>query len=526
MPAPVRVPHRGIHVASLALCAMFLPWSTAFLSISQMILAANWIAAGLLLGEARARWSSVLAAPAAVFISYLGLHAIGLLWTEDLGWGVDLCRILLPVLVFGVVLAGSERLKANELRTILLLGSWSAIASGLFGVAFSGAGPHDYRSVSMFISHIRLALLLCLSIAVLIHYADGPWLQRAVHAAGGIAALLLLWRLGSIQGAAILTLMAWAALWRRSASLAAGRRRRMRAAFILIPLGAGFVAAWAVQRHHHPVPSGLAQRMERTAGGELYYHDTTNTQTENGTHVWTYLAWEELRRTWPRRSDRTLDDLDDRGHPLWSTVVRYMASKGLRKDSAALMSLTEGDIRAIESGIPNARGETGGGLLARIEEVLFEVDLYRSTGLAAGHSVAMRLEFLRAGWRIAREHWFMGVGTGDTQRAFDAHYAAVDSPLGEQWRLRAHNQYLTLWISFGAFGLVAALLQWWWPAWRLGAWRSPLFTCWAIAFGVSCLTDDTLETQAGATFFALYYALFVFGAPRLSGAAAPAPAGG
>jgi hypothetical protein len=41
-----------------------------------------------------------------------------------------------------------------------------------------------------------------------------------------------------------------------------------------------------------------------------------------------------------------------------------------------------------------------------------------------------------------------------------------------------------------------------------------LFIAWAILFGLSCLTDDTVETQAGATFFALYYALLVFAAPE------------
>ena len=39
-------------------------------------------------------------------------------------------------------------------------------------------------------------------------------------------------------------------------------------------------------------------------------------------------------------------------------------------------------------------------------------------------------------------------------------------------------------------------------------------------FLLSCFSEDTLETQPGATFFALYYALFVFAAP-LTGAAVP-----
>jgi O-antigen ligase len=94
----------------------------------------------------------------------------------------------------------------------------------------------------------------------------------------------------------------------------------------------------------------------------------------------------------------------------------------------------------------------------------------------------------------------------------------MGTDLAREWWHRAHNEYLTLWISFGLFGLAFALFTWWWPAYALGAWRDPLFVAWAVIFGISCLTDDTVETQAGATFFALYYALLVFAAPRpLSG---------
>ena len=43
-------PFRTVHVGALALCAVFLPWSEAFLSIAQMVLVANWIAEGIVVG--------------------------------------------------------------------------------------------------------------------------------------------------------------------------------------------------------------------------------------------------------------------------------------------------------------------------------------------------------------------------------------------------------------------------------------------------------------------------------------------
>jgi O-antigen ligase len=135
---------------------------------------------------------------------------------------------------------------------------------------------------------------------------------------------------------------------------------------------------------------------------------------------------------------------------------------------------------------------------------------------------------LRTGLIIAKENWSCGVGTGDTEQEFQRAYERSGTRLSPKWRHRAHDQYLTWWISFGVVGMLWCLFAIVWPAHMLGAWRSPLFIAWAIIFGISCLTDDTLETQVGATFFALYYTLFVFAAPSLNGSAprrsVPSPA--
>lgn len=511
----IALPFRAIHVAALALCAVFLPWSTAFLSIAQMLLVANWLGEGMVMRDLPTRFrQAFLTPPSAVFLSFFGLHLLGLLWTSDLAWGTDLVRILLPVLSFGAVLGASPRLQLREYRSLLLLGAWSVVASTLY-CAIVAPSTGDYRALSVFISHIRLVLLLCLAIAVFAW--DGLRGGRWVALAQGAAVLWSLYfinRLGSIQGFAILAVIVVVGLWRWSARWRSVPRWAFRLVLALGPLVLLVPLVREVAERSTLPPASLLMDAPRSAGGEPYSHDLINPQQENGHHVWTYIAWSELRRTWLQRSSRSLDTLDDRGHEMWSTAVRYLASKGLTKDSVGVMALSEADVRAIERGVPNHLEGRRNTLRERFEEVWFELQVYGDKGLASGHSVAMRIEFWRTGWQIAREHWALGVGTGDTQRAFDAQYAAMGSTLAPEWRLRAHNQYLTLWVSFGVFGLLWSLFSWWWPAWKLGAWRDPLFVAWAVTFGMSCLTDDTIETQAGATFFALYYALFVLAAPR------------
>ena len=506
---------RTVHVGALALCAIMLPWSKAILSIAQLLLIANWLVEGVVRKNVKGRFLRAFTeAPSLVFISFFLLHVVGLLWTSDLGWGMDLVRILLPVLAFGAVLGASSRLLRDEFRTVLLFGAWSVVASTLVCLIAHEGLAGDYRSLSLFISHIRLTLLLCLAIMVFLLDRGGPrWFRIAGYAAS-LWSLFFIDRLGSIQGYVILLVIAAVFLWRWAASRGGPFGRGLQAALVVVPVLA-LLGLWREvdARYELPDPT-IIQRFERTAGGEKYVHDITDPQKENGHHVWMYVAPLELERTWNRRSARYYHTHDDKGHPVWSTLVRYMASKGLRKDSMGVASLSDADIRAIEHGVTNAYPDRWGGLSARFDEVVLELQQYRAKGAADGHSVTMRIEYLKAGWRIARAHPLFGVGTGDTELAFQGEYERMGSKLSAPWRHRAHNEYLTLWISFGLIGLCWSVFTWWFPAWRLGAWGRPLFIAWAIIFGVSCLTDDTIETQVGATFFAFYYTLLVFAAPK------------
>jgi hypothetical protein len=520
-----------VHVAALALCAVFLPWSTAFLSMAQLLLVLNWIIGGVLTNTVSTRWRAAFTRPPVlVFLGFLGLHVVGLLWTTDMGWGMDLVRILLPVLSFGAVLGGSERLSQRSFRTILLLGAWSAVACALFGALFSNAREDDYRGLSMFISHIRLVLLLCMAIVVFVWKGlDGPWWDKLGRSLAVLWCLYFINRLGSVQGMVILAVVLLISVWRYIRP--AQRPARVMLGLVLLVLPA-FGCWWLVQQVEArtvPPPADMGFMPRRTVNGSAYRHEVHKVQQENGNHVWTYLSWDELRRNWPKRSDRSLDSLDARGHVMWATTVRYMASKGLTKDSVGVWALSDADVARIEQGVTNHLEGQRSALRERFEQVVFEWQHYLDEGASNGHSMTMRLEYWRTGWAIARANWLVGVGTGDTQVAFDEAYERMGSRLSREWRHRAHDQYLTLCISFGVFGLLFALFTWWWPARVSGAWRDPLFVAWAVIFGISCLTDDTVETQAGATFFALYYALLVFGAPRPVSAdeglrSAPSPA--
>lgn len=508
---------RQVHIGALALAAIMLPWSEFLLSNAQFLLVANWLVEGVVRKDLAGRFKRAFTHPAGlVFLSFFALHLLGLLWTEDMEWGLDLCRILLPILAFTPVLVSSSPLSARELRTILLLGAWSTAASTVVCLALRHEviGLGGYRELSIFISHIRLSLLLCFSVAVFVLMRGRTLFWRLAHGVGIGWCVFFLDRLSSLMGAVLLLVLAAYGIWRWTASRGSSFRWLVRASMLLVPILGGLYIHWCVRVFYQDDGTDLDRLPTFSAGGERYYHDREHPLRENSHYVWINVADGELGRAWARRSTWAYRGADAKGQPLRLTLVRYMASMSLPKDSLGMLSLSQEDVHRVEQGLPSVVTGRRDPIRARIDQVLYEWEHYRMKGNASGHSVAMRYEFLRTGWAIFRQNAWCGVGTGDTRPAFAAEYERQHSSLGGPWRRRAHNEFLTLLISFGIGGLLWSLFSWWWPAWRAGAFKRPLFVCWAIIFVGSCLSEDTIETQMGATFFAYFYTLLVFAYPR------------
>jgi hypothetical protein len=244
-----------------------------------------------------------------------------------------------------------------------------------------------------------------------------------------------------------------------------------------------------------------------TPRGEAYDHRLDFPLIENGNYVMIYFARNELYEAWNSRSVVHPDSLDGRGHLLSGTLIRYLASKGLRKDADGVAALSPEDIRVIEAGIPNCVEPQQLGLQRRLNRIFFEWSNYRAGGDPNGHSVMQRLEFWKTGWWIASKNVWTGVGTGDVKDAFKDAYTINNSPLDEAYRLRAHNQYLTMWIAFGLFGFCAFLMVTFLPLLNSGM-SNPLAVIIVLLVALSFLTEDTLESQAGVMFMAFFYVLF------------------
>jgi O-antigen ligase len=143
----------------------------------------------------------------------------------------------------------------------------------------------------------------------------------------------------------------------------------------------------------------------------------------------------------------------------------------------------------------------------RIKNLGWEYRQYFYNDYVSGQSFTQRLAYWSTGLTIFKQNWLVGVGTGDVDIAFKQQYANDKSKLEEKWRLRTHNQYITLGIAFGVSGVVLLLTVLFYPV--LFHYKKPgfVFSSFLLIAAISMLSEDTLETQAGITFFVFLYCL-------------------
>jgi hypothetical protein len=214
--------------------------------------------------------------------------------------------------------------------------------------------------------------------------------------------------------------------------------------------------------------------------------------------------YDEMESAWNLRSSLNYDSLDKRKQPVASTLERYLSSKRLCANADGVQKLTNEDIHFVETGFADVH-ETYGGIQARLLDIRYQ--LHHASN-PSGHSILERIEYWKNAWAIIENHWFIGVGTGDVDDAMQEMYNERQSPLTLERRLRAHNSYLTYYVTFGIFGFLFFLyfqLKFIIQQWKWQQWLGFLFGIIAL---VTFLFEDTLESQMGITMFAFFYAVF------------------
>ncbi len=491
-----------------------MPLSKFLMSLSQIILACNF----LLEGNLKNKFSSFFKNKSALILSSLFLlHVIGLLYTSDFDYASNDIRIKMPLIVLPLIFSSSKPLSKKAIDAILQFFVAAIIAGTIISMLILSGVIYrelvDIRSVSIFISHIRFALLICVALFIsgyFFYYSKKIIIK-------GLWVLIAMWLLTflvlteSITG---LSAFCFACLVVSVYSILTSKRKLIRYSGLLIVISIVVFIFYLFTQLNKPNPTteeiDFSNLEKTTSHGNFYEFDLTSKLTENGHYIWIYFCNKELEESWNKRSSIAFSEKDLKGNPINFTLVRFLASKGLRKDADALKSLSDEEIKAIERGVVNVNYQNISSLSRRLHEIAWELDTYKTTGDPNGHSLTQRFEFWKAALRIIKENVVFGVGTGDIKNAFELQYDKMNSPLSKESRLRSHNQYLSIAVSFGIVGLIWFLITLFYPMILKGKTFDYLYVTFLLIAIISFLTEDTLETQAGVTFYAFFNSFFLF----------------
>lgn len=510
--------HRNIQLfyfGSLAIVICGLSTSMFLMSLGTITVSAVW----LLEGNFKNKWQSaktntVLLLLAGVYL----LHALALLYSHNLDYGINDLRIKLPLLVFPVVLATGIRLEKKYIDWLI----WIFIASVFLSTVYSfliykniisiDRDMSDARTISRLISHIRLSLNICMSIFLLFFYFKD--LTGKNYFWKIIGAIWFIWFLYIMESATGFSILAISFLVICGYLAVTAEKTVYRTAsvgiLVLMIMIVGIFIYTVITQYYQPRDLDISHLEEKTPYGERYEHDTTNLQLENGYYLWLYIAQNELEAAWNEKSEFEYQGLDKKDQPIKWTIIRYMTSKGLRKDKDGVKQLTKEDVANIENGIASTEFLHSSGLKRRIKVILYEIDSYLRGITPNGNSVTQRFEYWRIGWNLFKANLLIGVGTGDVDDEYRKQYRTDKSSLMLKFRHRAHNQYLTFLITFGVIGFLIFMISLIWP---LIVYRHEITLLYLLFFTIiafSFIGEDTLETQAGVTFYSFFNALFLF----------------
>lgn len=501
----------------LLLLTIGLPTSVFLMSLGGISLGAAWILQGNYKEALRISFNDRLVL---LFTGLFLLHIIGLIWTEDFNYALRDIKIKLPLLIYPVVLSALPALNRKNFSNLLLLFIAAVFVSTLisFGVYLkiipTSKDLSDIRNISPFISHIRLSLMVCLSIVLSVYFVFTAkkklrfgliplilWFLYFLSLLESVTAFVIL-------GVVLVLVNVYWIFTNKNTWIKLGGGL----AFLSLTLIFTYTVFQTYQEIRTPKES-FSDLHSNSIYGEIYDHDLSTGRMENGYYTGINIAPGELKNTWNERSKIHFDSTDQKEQHIAETIIRYMTSKGLKKDREGVLALTEQDIHHIEEGYASINYVTKSGMRRRVEQLIFEMESFLYGSDVSKNSVARRIIFWKHGWEIFKKNKWLGVGTGDAQLAFNDAYLNSGTSLNpSEWK-RSHNQFLAMMVSFGILGLIVFSIFVFYPMIHSLKNKNYLYLLFSIIVTVSYFSEDTLESQPGITFIMYFSSLFLFLSP-------------
>jgi hypothetical protein len=498
--------HGYLQTLGAAIVAFGMPLNKVLMSIGTI-----WLAANLLIKADFEAYKKVIQTNRIVqsLLLFLAIYLISLAWSENMAYAMWDLRTKLPFFALPLSLILLPVARAHYAYIFAVFFISLLITSGINVFSYHQnpeAKFEDIRYLSRFGSHIRYGIIVVFAIALCILYffkTNEIWLKlMSIVGIAWFGYYTFISQVLSAYVALIVLLVVLLALffYLQPSKLVRYVGWTLQITFIVLLFG-WIYNFFKIDEKAFQV--ALNELPTHSKSGEPYKHDLSYKMLENGNLVMVNIAERELRDSWNNRANIPYDSLDNKGQPIFGTILRYMTSLGLTKDHEGVAQLTSEDIALIEQGVTSAFYAENH-WKNRLEGLKVQVYNYHNGFSPSGHSLLQRIEHWKTAMYIIQQNWLFGVGIGDVQDAFDHAYKEMNSPLEEAYWNRSHNQFLTIFIATGIIGLFGFLLIWFFSiasAFKHQNW-------WLLAFIVvviaSFLPEDTLETQQGVTFVGFF----------------------
>lgn len=504
--------HRYIYLFGLILLVVSLPLSKLTLSISQFVLMGNWLLEGKFREKYKLARNNI---PLLVFEIIYFVHVVGLLYTSNFQYGFLSLKLKLPLLLIPILIATTKPLSLYDFKLIIRFFIAGVFASALIGTLgffnILNLQVSSVREISLFIPHISLALLV--NIAIYFSFFNLKN-EKPIYLAGQVLAagllIIFLFILKSLTGIIAFFIVLYFLIFNQLVK--SGKRKKLYISIMsVIPVLLFLYLSFTIKKYFDTEPFELKDLPKQTINGNPYYHDIKSQLQENGNYVYVYVCDKELRKEWSRISQLDYDSLDLQGNELKHTLIRYLASIGVNKDSVGIQKLTQKDIALIENGYSNYLYAKKFGFQSKIAEVSWQISLYKENGDFQWNSVVQRYIAYKTGLQAFSKKPLLGYGTGDLEDAFIEAYQKTFGEFKKYAFSIGVNQFLSFLVGFGIVGVVLLLFAIFYPAYVLKGFHNYYFFVFIIIALVGMFSEEMLKFQSGATIFAFFYSFLLFG---------------
>jgi O-antigen ligase len=139
----------------------------------------------------------------------------------------------------------------------------------------------------------------------------------------------------------------------------------------------------------------------------------------------------------------------------------------------------------------------------KIDYMMYDLEQMQKTDI--GHnSDSRRMQSLQVGWALIKEKPLIGYGLGSIEQTTANYYETELAEVKEQNRKVPHNQFMFTSLEMGLFGLFFLLAAIAIPIVQSSLFRNPLYISFAIIFLLSCLVENTFESQLGTSIYLVF----------------------